>query len=190
MKACERAEAVTKLRRCPQAPFGTRFSSPLKDAHFSVRTLEKGAHLRRNHRGFPRCALFEKAAHLRTTCAPSAGPRPSGTRSRVRCRCCVKSCWNLLRPRSRCVASKRIRSAAAHDASLGAGARALPWDLFCLLSQPFAFRILLGRNKKSRALSEARLRLCEIYSSRLYRISSFLSRIIADRGGPVQDQYF
>jgi hypothetical protein len=38
-----------------------------------VRILEKAAHLRRNLRGFPRCALLENGAHLRTPCAPSAG---------------------------------------------------------------------------------------------------------------------
>src|SRR5580704_16822509 len=36
-----------------------------------VRTLEKGAHLRRNRRGFPRCALSKTSAHLRIGCAPS-----------------------------------------------------------------------------------------------------------------------
>jgi hypothetical protein len=44
-----------------------------EDAQFLVRTLQRGAHLRRNPRGFPRCALFESAAHLRTKCAPSTG---------------------------------------------------------------------------------------------------------------------
>jgi hypothetical protein len=38
-----------------------------------VRTLEKGAHLRRNLRGFPRCALSNIGEHLRRGCAPSAG---------------------------------------------------------------------------------------------------------------------
>jgi hypothetical protein len=33
--------------------------------------LEKAAHLRRNPRDFPRCALFETSAHLRRGCAPS-----------------------------------------------------------------------------------------------------------------------
>jgi hypothetical protein len=46
------------------APFG-------EGAQFSVRTLEKGAHLRRNRRGFPRCALSKTSAHLRIGCAPS-----------------------------------------------------------------------------------------------------------------------
>jgi hypothetical protein len=47
-----------------------------EDAHFFVRTLEKGAHLRRNHRDYPRCALsktvriFEGGAHLRTRAPP------------------------------------------------------------------------------------------------------------------------
>jgi hypothetical protein len=78
------------------APFSSR-----RCAVF-VRTLEKGAHLRRNRRHFPRCALFEKGEHLRTTCAPSAGPRPC-----TRCRSRVKSCRHLLRPRSHCGVSKR-----------------------------------------------------------------------------------
>jgi hypothetical protein len=46
--------------------------------------------------------IFEHRAHLR-----QAGPRPSGTRSRVLCRFRVKSCRHLLRPRSLCVVSKR-----------------------------------------------------------------------------------
>src|SRR5580704_15425085 len=47
-----------------------------EDAHFFVRTLEKGAHLRRNHRDYPRCALsktvriFEGGAYLRTRAPP------------------------------------------------------------------------------------------------------------------------
>jgi hypothetical protein len=45
-----------------------------EDAQFSVRTLEKGAHLRRNRRDFPRCALSKNRAHLRKRCAPSNPP--------------------------------------------------------------------------------------------------------------------
>ena len=33
--------------------------------------MEKGAHLRRNLRCFPRCSLFESGEHLRRSCAPS-----------------------------------------------------------------------------------------------------------------------
>src|SRR5580704_16783976 len=50
------------------APHARRFS---EGAQFSVRTLQKGAHLRRNRRGFPRCALSKSGAHLRRECAPS-----------------------------------------------------------------------------------------------------------------------
>ena len=47
-------------------------TTPVFDGtHFSVRTLEKGAHLRRNRRDFPRCALSKTGAHLRSKCAPS-----------------------------------------------------------------------------------------------------------------------
>ena len=42
-----------------------------EDAHVLVRILEKRAHLRRNRRDFPRCALFETGAHLRRGCASS-----------------------------------------------------------------------------------------------------------------------
>ena len=42
---------------------------------------KKAAHLRRNPRHFPRCALFENRAHLRTRCAPS---KKGGRRSAAR----------------------------------------------------------------------------------------------------------
>jgi hypothetical protein len=71
-RACEPGRSRDRASAVPrQPPFGTRFSAPFEDAKFLVRTLEKGAHLRRDPRGFPRCALFETGAHLRTTCAPS-----------------------------------------------------------------------------------------------------------------------
>ena len=93
---------VDNHRRGP-APISSRWCTVF------VRILEKGAHLRRNLRAFPRFALVEMAAHpsnrVRTF---EAGPRPSGTRSRVRCRSRVKSCSHLLRPRSLSVVSKRI----------------------------------------------------------------------------------
>src|SRR5580704_9828552 len=50
------------------APHARRFCEGVQ---FSVRTLQKGAHLRRNLRGFPRCALSKSGAHLRRSCAPS-----------------------------------------------------------------------------------------------------------------------
>src|ERR1700722_16076007 len=46
-------------------------STVLRSCALFVRTLEKGAHLRRNLRDFPRCAHFENGAHLRSPCAPS-----------------------------------------------------------------------------------------------------------------------
>ena len=62
------------MQNARNAPFSAqnfRTRSKSEDAHFFVRTLEKGAHLRRKHRDFPRCALFESGAHLRRRCAPS-----------------------------------------------------------------------------------------------------------------------
>jgi hypothetical protein len=43
----------------------------LRGCSVFVRILEKGAHLRRNPRGFSRCALSKNREHLRTGCAPS-----------------------------------------------------------------------------------------------------------------------
>jgi hypothetical protein len=78
--ACKRGRQIFRqlrilcLRSKTDTPTTDRTTSGARFfevAHFSVRTLEKGAHLRRNLRDFPRCAHFENAAHLRSACAPS-----------------------------------------------------------------------------------------------------------------------
>ena len=60
--------AEVAVKRATTNGPGARF---FEGAQFFVRTLEKPAHLRRNRRGFPRCALSKTGAHLRRECAPS-----------------------------------------------------------------------------------------------------------------------
>jgi len=64
-------ESIRRPRHCQSKGLLGLCVSTHEGAQFSVRTLEKGAHLRRNLRGFPRCALFETGAHLRRGCASS-----------------------------------------------------------------------------------------------------------------------
>ena len=137
-----------------------------------MRTLEKGAHLRRNPRGFPRCALskslrtFEQVAHLPTRAPPW-----------TRCRWSVKSHRIGLRPWLLGFAFE---------------ARAVPsWVDFIHTFLTGALRADSERHgcreKKSRALIQARLRIGEIYSLSLYRYFILSSQIM--RTEPLLGQY-
>ncbi len=71
-----------------------------------VRILQKGADLRRNLRGFPRCALSKTGAHLRTQCAPSKQGAALDPVPLIR----VRRDRHLLRLRSHCVVLNRVSS--------------------------------------------------------------------------------
>ena len=160
-----------------------------------MRTLERGAHLRRNLRGFPRCALFENGAHLRITCAPSKTdfglpildcaaietPKPI-----LDFRFWILDCAGIETPDppnpgppSPPAAGRQF----GHPKRITVAIRGLRRERF---SQSKIQNLKSPPIKKAvpGSLIQARLRVCEIYSLWLYSISSFVSLIIRDEVDP------
>ncbi len=131
-----------------------------------VRILQKGADLRRNPRGFPRCALLEKAAHLRTklrTFEGRARPAPGGDDPARR------RDSHRLRPRSVCLEKSRSPWLAdcVHGRSFGAGELQLTLpQALGMLRRCVSMRAGPAIKRAVPGLRiRARLRISEIYRS-------------------------
>jgi hypothetical protein len=185
--------AVSLDRTIPARRRGGDRTTPgntvLRRCALFVRTLENGAHLRRNLRGFPRCALsnsvsiFEGVAHLRQGLGPAPGAVDALSRAAAGFGL-VRFVWTtfvsfmcsslLERPvGSRGGRSRRAGIAALIRKPLGLERRLRSINLFAAGAVPtWPFRLDAGRvrtkrspheNKKSRAFIQARLRVGEIY---------------------------
>jgi hypothetical protein len=135
-----------------------------------VRTLETGAHLRRKPRDFPRCALLETGAHLRRSCAPSKADFGFGV---------LKICviGEICGSRSLTTDHTDFTDKARRRSCLYPCYPRNPWSGFILdgTRQLGAH----GATKRAVPSSWARLRMGEIYSFTLYRISIVTTLIIS-----------
>jgi hypothetical protein len=155
------------------------------------------AHLRRNHRGFPRCSLSKTGAHLRMECAPSAGlalhPVPfsrKGAQPLASASIAVRGQNSF----GSCVQSPLERPVVVGRAKLGLERLRLwrnsPFAAGAATAWPFGLHAGSARRKEeSRTLScWARLRMSEIYSTCGCTVLLFASQILPEVMGSLQDQ--
>jgi hypothetical protein len=145
-----------------------------------VRTLEKGAHLRRNRRGFPRCALSKP-------CAPSKQVRTFGRALALHPVPLTYGCAQPLAPASFAVfaeGSSSFMLSVRREGDPGVrDLRAKRISLFAAgAGPPKPFRSRAGSAigadseeqgpaiERAAPLDQARLRMSEIYSVSLYRV--------------------